>query len=137
MKLKIIALLICGLLVITACKKKAKKEEDNVKTTIVDTESTLRNSNNKSEGIKNCDDFLDTYETWTNDIITLMAKHKDDPVTLATSPEYIDTMMKGMNFMQDWQTISVSCASDDSYPKRMKAIQQRMEDKQKELGLKN
>jgi len=63
-----------------------------------------------------------------------MAKHKDDPVTLAMSPEYINTMMEGVNFATQWETISVSCATDDSYPKRMKAIQQRMEDKRKELG---
>ncbi len=137
MKLKIIALVICGLVITTACKKMADKQEDNTRATIVDNKSKTQNLYNDFERIKDCDDFLNTYETWADDIITLMAKHKDDPVTLATSPDYINIMMKGVNFMQDWQTISVSCASDDSYAKRMKAIQQRMEDKQKELGLKN
>lgn len=136
MKLKIVVLIICGLVIATACKEKASKKKDDVKTTIVDAESKSQKSKNNSEGIKDCDDFLDAYESWTDDLITLMAKHKNDPVTLATSPEYIDTMMKGVNFMGDWKTISKSCASDDSYAERMKSIQQKMKDKQKELGLK-
>ncbi len=136
MKFKIVVLVICGLIIATACKKKTAKKENDVKATIVDTKSKSQDSNNNSKGIKDCDDFLDAYESWTDDLITLMAKHKNDPVTLATSPEYINTMMKGVNFMGDWRTISMSCASDDTYAERMRAIQQKMEDKQKELGLK-
>lgn len=136
MKLKIVILVICGFVITTACKKNTAEKDNDVKVMIVDTESKPKDSNNNSKGIKDCDDFLDTYESWADDLITLMAKHKNDPVTLATSPEYVNTMMRSVNFMGDWRTISVSCASDDSYAKRMKAIQQKMEDKQKELGLK-
>ncbi|MEL6811333.1 MAG: hypothetical protein AAFP76_08375 [Bacteroidota bacterium] len=89
-----------------------------------------------SEKIKDCEDFMDTYETWSDDILELMEKHKKDPVTLATSPEYVNTMMKGVGFMRDWETISFSCATDPSYEARMKAIQEKMEAKQKELGFK-
>ncbi|MEW4925768.1 hypothetical protein [Algibacter sp. 2305UL17-15] len=137
MKFKIALLAICGLVIATACKKKTAEKDNEVEITIVDTESKFQDSKNNSEGIKDCDDFLNTYESWADDLITLMGKHKDDPVALATSPEYINTMMKGVNFMGDWRTISVSCASSDSYAERMKAIQKKMEDKQKELGLKN
>jgi hypothetical protein len=135
MKTKI-AIVICTLFILTACKKKVNTKDESNEVT---TEQKLETKANKiaSEDIKDCDDFLDTFETWTDDLITIMAKHKDDPVTLAMSPEYINTMMEGVNFMQGWQTISVSCATDDSYEKRMKAIQKKMEDKQKELGFKN
>jgi hypothetical protein len=69
-------------------------------------------------------------------LITLTAKHKDNPVTLATSPEYIDTMMEGMNFSQQWATISMSCATNSSYEKRMKDIQDKLDKRLKKLGLK-
>jgi len=127
-------IVICILFLLVGCKKKVDaKDETKVKT---EHKSEAKNEKAVSENIKNCDDFLNTYEAWANDLVTLMEKHKDDPVTLATSPEYIDTMMKGVNFMQEWGTISISCAADDSYPKRMKAIQLKLDKRQKELGLK-
>jgi len=132
MKLKI-TIVLCALLVITACKKKVSETNDNDIITTTNTENRTETSSD-SKDIKDCDDFLDTYESWTDDLITLMAKHKDDPVTLAMSPDYVNTMMEGVTFIQDWNTIATSCATDDSYEKRMKEIQQKMEDKQKELG---
>jgi len=108
---------------------------DEIETT-TEHKSEAKNEKTVSENIKNCDDFLNTYEAWTNDLITLMEKHKDDPVTLATSPEYINTMMEGVSFMTQWEKISMSCATDDSYPKRMKVIQLKLDKRQKELGLK-
>ncbi|WP_296385742.1 hypothetical protein [Winogradskyella sp.] len=134
MKLKI-TIALCALLVITACKKKPSETKDNDSITITNTEQRTGTSTS-SKNIKDCDDFLNTYESWTDDLLELMAKHKDDPITLATSPEYINTMTEGMSFIQDWQTIALSCSTDDSYEKRMKAIQQKMNDKQKELGFK-
>ncbi len=132
MKLKI-TIVLCALLVISACRKKPSDTEDNDSITSTNTEQRTETSTS-SKNIKDCDDFLDTYETWTNDILTLMGKYKDDPVGLAASPEYINTMTEGMSFIQDWNTIALSCGTDDSYEKRMKEIQQKMEDKQKELG---
>lgn len=134
MKTKIV-IVICTLFLLVGCKKKADAK-DETKVTI-EHKSKVKNGKIDSEDIKNCDGFLNTYEAWTNDLITLMEKHKDDPVTLATSPEYINTMMEGVDFMKQWGTISISCATDDSYPKRMKAIQQKLNKRQKELGLKN
>lgn len=136
MKLRV-TIVLCLLLIIPAsCKK---KESDNLSETKVTIDSEAKTKNNKARSnttIKDCDDFLDTYESWANDLITLMATYKDDPVAMVSSPEYGSTMMKGANFMQQWQTISISCASNDSYAKRMKSIQKKMENKQKELGLK-
>jgi len=88
------------------------------------------------ENIKDCDDFLDTFENWTLDLIALMENHEGDPVGLATDTAYTNTMLKGVDFMQHWATISVSCATNPNYESRMKAIQGNMEKRQKELGFK-
>jgi len=97
---------------------------------------TAEKAISNSEEIKSCEDFLDTYENWTNDLLELMAEHKDDPVGLATSTQYINTMTLGVNFIQDWGVISTSCAMNSSYASRMEAIQERMEKRQVELGFK-
>lgn len=125
-----------SLLCLTACGDKSSKA--NKEATVVETtEAAKEGKKSKApEKIKDCEDFLDTYEVWANDLIELMAKHKDDPVTLATSPDYTTTMMKGVGFMEDWATISVSCAMNEGYSRRMDDIQQQLEEKQVELGLK-
>ena len=117
-----------------SCKNETP--ETNLETEARAEQANAKSNSEKSSKIKDCDDFLNTYEKWANDLIELMAKHKDDPVTLATSPEYINTMMESTNYLRDWQTIAVSCAQDDSYEKRMKTIQDNLVHKQKELGLK-
>jgi len=132
MKTKII-IIIYTLFLLIGCKKKADVKDETEIT--IEHKSETKNEKTTSEYIKNCDDFLNTYEAWTNNLITLMEKHKDDSVTLATSPEYINTMMEGVGFMKQWGTISISCVTDDSYPKRMKAIQQKLKKRQKELGI--
>ncbi|MEM7086172.1 MAG: hypothetical protein AAF489_08330 [Bacteroidota bacterium] len=119
---------------ILGCGEKTSDTEKEANTTL-ETE-TATNMTSSTEEIKSCEDFLNTYEKWTDDLIELMAAHKDDPVGLATSQEYINTMMQGVNFTQDWATISVSCSMNKSYETRMKAIQEHMEKKQVELGLK-
>ena len=133
MKTKIV-IVICTLFILTACKKKVDTKDESNEVT---TGQKLETKTNKiaSENIKTCDDFLNTFEAWTDDLITIMAKHKDDPVTLAMSPEYIDTMMEGMNFSQQWATISMSCATNSSYEKRMKAIQNKLKKRTEELGM--
>ena len=135
MKTKI-SLILCAFLLLIACNKKVSDTKNKTEVSTEENKVEKVSKQNSSETIKDCDDFLNTYEKWTGDLITLMAKYKDDPVTLATSPEYMDTMMKGMNFSKQWVTISTSCSTDDTYSKRMKEIQQRMEEKQKELGIK-
>jgi len=116
------------------CDKKSKEVVDGIQ---VETEAkTVRNTKktDSSARIKDCDDFLDTFEGWSLDLIAHMEDHEGDPIGLATDTAYTNTMLKGVDFMQDWATISVSCATNSSYETRMKAIQEHMAKRQKELG---
>ena len=130
-----IVFILFALICLTACGDKPSEAEKEA-TVIKETENEKKEETTPSERIKDCEDFLDTYEAWTDDILNIMARHKDDPVALATSPEYTNTMMKGVNFMQDWATISFSCAMNPFYETRMNAIQEKMKKRQEELGLK-
>lgn len=131
-----IAFVLLVLLCFTGCGDKTTEAEKEA--VVVEVAENIEEGKKVKapETIKDCDDFLDTYEAWTDDLIDLMAQHKDDPVALATSPDYINTMMKGVGFMEHWATISVSCSMNKSYETRMRSIQEKMEQKQVELGLK-
>lgn len=129
-----ILLAMCVFLMSIGCKETSSEKSEDVATEITETKEGKKVVAPKK--IKNCDDFLDTYEAWSNNILEVMAKHKDDPIGLATSSEYINTMTKGVGFIQDWGTISTSCAMNPTYETRMKTIQKNMEARQKELGFK-
>ncbi len=74
-----ITITLFALLVITACRKKTSEAIDSQENVVTNIE-TKTNTSNSSKDIKDCDDFLNTYEAWTNDLIKLMAKYKVDCV---------------------------------------------------------
>ncbi len=131
MKSKIL-LIICLVLLVSCADKASDKKNDELIISQTDAKEDKKTAS--SEKIKNCEDFIDTYESWSNELLELMEKYEGNPVGLATSSEYITTMGKGVDFIQSWENIAVSCAMNPSYETRMKAIQENMEKRRKELG---
>ncbi len=124
---------VCGFLYIASCKQKTQNAEAVEAAEIVigaeeGTEEVER------ETFKDCDDFIDQYEAWSEEYIAFMSKYKDNPVEAVTSPEYQEMMLKASSWSQDWLAISVSCAQNSKYEERVTEISDRMEEKMKELG---
>ena len=132
MKTPALLILCCLLFLCFSCnKKQSKSDEANASTdNIVD---TVKQKDPKN---KDCDDFLDQYEKWMDDLVTLMGNYKDNPVGLATSPEYINTMSEGITWATDWMQQPMTCVNSKTYQKRFEAIQSKAEKKMEELGLK-
>lgn len=126
------AFLISFCLLAQSCKKKSKIEESSDDTEVVfDSEESVEED---FEGIKNCDDFLDQYEEWSEEYVAFLSKYKDNPMKAVTSPEYAEMMLKASSWSQEWMSLSVSCAQNSSYEERVKEISENMEEKMKELG---
>lgn len=126
------------LLASVGCKKKSKSEEK----TEDDTEIVFSSSSDEStdatdfEKAKDCDDFIDQYEEWSEDYVAFLSKYKDDPMKAVTSPEYAQMMTKASSWSQQWLSLSVSCAQSSSHEERVKEITDNMDEKMKELGFK-
>jgi len=133
MKINILFVLF-AVVCLTACGDKTSEAEKEAAVIELLEDIEEGKKSKAPDKINDCDDFLDTFENWTLHLIALMENHEGDPIGLATDTAYTNTMLKGVDFMQDWATISVSCATNDSYETRMKAIQEHMEKRQKELG---
>ena len=125
--------LISFLLISQSCKKKNKDEEstDEVEMVLGAEESEGRTD---SEGTKDCDDFLDQYEEWSEEYVAFLSKYKDDPMKAVTSPEYSQMMLKASSWSQEWLSLSMSCAQNQSYEERVQEIADKMDAKMKELG---
>jgi len=127
-------IILLALLVFSSCKKKAS--ESTIEDVIISSSESTTVDLKESEDLKTCDDFLDNYEKWMDNYIALLSKHKDNPLELATSKEYIETMSQGSDWMMKWLSKHGACAQDKKYSARMKDIQEKGDKKLKELGMK-
>ena len=136
----IIIPLLCSLFLLgISCKKKPKAEENvqNGTEKVVGTSTGGETGNSQDlEKVKDCDDFINQYEEWSEEYVAFLSKHKDDPIKAVTSPEYSQMMLKASSWSQEWLSLSISCAQNSSYEKRVSEISDRMEEKIKELGFK-
>ena len=125
------------LLCLGSCKKKTENETSSETDAVTLTgQETTESSEHSEENLKDCDDFIDQYEEWSEEYIAFMTKYKDDPVKAVTSPEYSEMMLKASTWSQQWLSLSVSCAQNSKYEERVEEISNRMEQKMEELGFK-
>ncbi|MEM8926825.1 MAG: DUF6591 domain-containing protein [Bacteroidota bacterium] len=120
-----------------SCKNKQKTAENSKDDSKVMISGSKENESSDAVGFekaKDCDDFIDQYEAWSEEYVAFLTKYKDDPIKAVTSPEYAQMMQKASSWSQQWLSLSVSCVQNSSYGKRVTEISDRMDEKVKELG---
>ncbi len=88
----------------------------------------------KSESIKDCDDFLAHYEEWVDDYIKVIDDYMNNPGDEANAARYMELVQEAMQWSTKWVTL-VECADDEKYEKRFEEISKEVEEKLKEIGL--
>ena len=83
--------------------------------------------------IKDCDDFLDNYDQWTDDYLKVLKAFKEDPTNVEITQEYAALSESMSTWYTDW-TNYVQCASREKYQKRFQDIADKLEKGMKELG---
>ncbi len=84
--------------------------------------------------IKNCDEFLDNYDKWTDDYLEVLEAYTKDPTNIEISQEYMALAESLSTWYSDW-TDYVACASSEKYQKRFEEISDKVDDKLTELDL--
>ena len=84
--------------------------------------------------IKDCDDFLDKYEQWTDDYLKVVEAYLKDPTNIEISQDYIALAESMGTWYSDW-TNYIECASEEKYQKRFEEISDKVDKKLQELGL--
>lgn len=119
------------LLFLSCNKKESKSDETNLSAN--HTVETVEKNDSKN---KDCDDFLDDYEKWMDDLVTLFGKYKDRPVDLLQDPAYSKTLSEGVQWSTAWMQQPMTCLNSKTYQKRFEAIQERAKKKMEEIKLK-
>ena len=135
MKRVLICLLCLAFLGLAMCKKKKKTDDEDTQITIEMSEGEdmkVSFTENKKSG--DCDDFINDYEKWMERYIELLGKYKENPVGLASSPEYTSMSMEMMEWTSNWANLAVDCAQNEEYEKRFKEIQKKAEEQMEALG---
>lgn len=133
---KLVAILFClSFLSLSMCKKKKKDDTEDTQITIEmsqddDTRAELKNNEKSGD----CDDFMDDYEEWMERYVELLRKYKENPVGLASSPEYTSMSMEMMEWSSKWSSLAIDCAKNPEYEKRFNKIQEKVEKEMEALG---
>lgn len=127
-----IPILFLTALLFTSCSNKQSKEESTKDSDPISEESL---ENNDLEEAKNCDEFIDQYEEWMDDYVELIEKYMKNPMDAALSEEYMKLAQEGMNWMNQWNSKLLYCASMEKYEKRFEEISDKAEKKLEEMGI--
>ncbi len=108
------------------------------------TSSSKSSENNSSDKIeitdeekniaKNCGEFLDQYEEWTDKSLKLLEAYIKNPMDMELANDYMKLATEGMNWTTRWSNY-YGCAAKEKYNKRFEEIAEKVDRKMKELGL--
>lgn len=127
------SIIFCAVMLFISCDNNQKKVENEESTNEQSTSESLETEDFKEA--KNCDEFIEQYEKWTDDYIVLIEKYMKSPMDTTLSQEYMKVAQESMAWMTQWNGELASCASKDEYQKRFDEITEKAEAKLKELGI--
>jgi len=101
----------------------------------VQTEESDDASDGGDLAIKDCDDFLDKYDEWTDDYLKVLKAYFEDPTNLVISEEYRELTESMTTWYTDW-TSYAQCAAQEKYQKRFDEIGEKIDKGLEEIGIK-
>ncbi len=100
----------------------------------VKTEQTDDAEGEADLAIKDCDNFLDQYDAWTDDYLKVLKAYFKDPSNIEISEDYQALTESMVTWGTDW-TNYAQCASQEKYQKRFEEIADKLEKGLEEMGL--
>ena len=99
----------------------------------VKTEQSDEVTDIEDQTIKDCDDFLDRYDEWSDEYLKVMKSWKEDPMNPEVSEKYMELTEDMGTWYTDW-TNYMQCASSEKYQKRFEEIADKIEKGLEEMG---
>lgn len=113
-------LFLVSLLILLSCGNKTNKTEGE------DAESATIEQTDKSGAIGGCDEFLDDYEAWVDEVVKIYANYRENPLDEQNTEKLMQTTQELSEWSEKWVHL-YDCASDDKYVKRMEELEERVE----------
>lgn len=78
-----------------------------------------------------CDEFLDDYEKWVDEVIVVYKKAKEDPTDMENTQKLLTVTTEVAKWADKWEGL-VDCAKNEEYAKRMEALEERVNEAMEE-----
>jgi hypothetical protein len=101
----------------------------------VETEQSDEVTDAGDQEIKDCDDFLDRYDEWSDEYLKVMKSWKENPADPEVGEKYMELSEDMGEWYTDW-TNYMQCASSEKYQKRFEEIAEKIDKGLEELGFK-
>jgi hypothetical protein len=72
-----------------------------------------------------CDDFLDDYEKWVDEVIVVYKKAQDDPTDIENTQKLLTVTTEVAQWADKWESL-MDCANNEEYAKRMEELEERL-----------
>ncbi len=126
-----VTLIIVTSMLFTSCGNNQTKEAKKEKEAIEQSSDTK-----KFKTSKDCDEFLDQYEEWLDSYMVVMEKYMKNPMDTSLAQEFQKVGQEGANWLAQWNSKLMHCASVEKYQKRMDKITDKANKKLEEIGIK-
>ena len=111
-------ILFLGVILATSCGTSTndKKVDDENKTT----------STTESTDVSACDQFLDDYEKWADEVIEIYQKVKENPTDMQNTQKMMEATAKMAEWSEEWTKL-YDCANNEEYAERVEKIQEKVD----------
>jgi hypothetical protein len=114
-------LLIFSMLFMLSCGSDSAKSSSDAKADTEKENTEQSDASSKSD----CDDFLDDYEKWVDEVIVVYKKAKEDPTDIENTQKLLTVTTEVAKWADKWEGL-MDCANNEKYAKRMEELEERM-----------
>ncbi|PLX15710.1 MAG: hypothetical protein C0599_16265 [Salinivirgaceae bacterium] len=117
--MKNLLLIFSMLFMLSCCTDATKKDEAKADDQKANTEQT--DDASKSD----CDEFLDDYEKWVDEVIVVYKKVQEDPTDMENTQKLLTVTTEVSKWAEKWESL-MDCANNEEYAKRMEELEERV-----------
>lgn len=89
------------------------------------TDSENKNTT-ESTDVSACDQFLDDYEKWADEVIEVYKKVKENPTDVENTQKMMEATAKMAEWSEEWTKL-YDCANNEEYAERVEKIQEKVD----------
>jgi hypothetical protein len=110
------------ILAFVACGNSAKDEAKGTEESNKEIKSTGSNSQTGD-----CDEFLDKYEEWVDELIKVYEQAKKNPLDLENTGRLVEISQEMAKWSEDWANLK-DCSENAEFASRIEELQKKAED---------
>jgi len=115
------------LFVFMACGNSSKEEVKDEAKGSEELNNQIQSTGNSSSKIGDCDEFLDKYEEWVDELIKVYEQAKKNPLDLENTGRLVEITQEMTKWSEDWANLK-DCSENKEFASRIEELQKKAEE---------